>query len=82
MRFMELENEHREAMTQLESKEHQPQDRRTQRVAHGLGDWQDDKVLRRSVSRDSLTGARSRSEERRKSSSGDHNDPNRKKDDR
>lgn len=79
---MELENEHREAMAHLESKEHKSQDRRTQRLEHGLGDWQDDKVLRRRVSRESLTGERSSSEERRKASSGDHYDPGRKEGDR
>lgn len=62
-RYTELEKEHNEAIAQRDDKNHASQDPRTQRLEHGLGDWQDDKALKRVVSSESLDRVRRTSEE-------------------
>ena len=67
-RFTELENEHKAAIAQREGKDHASQEPHTQKLEHGLGDWQDDKALRRIMSRESLDRAKRASEEERRPS--------------
>lgn len=65
-RFSELENEHQAAIAQREGKIPAAQDTHTQRLEHGLGDWLDDKALRRTGSRESFEKARRSSEEEKR----------------